>query len=269
MGNVTIPTLMQFYDMEPVIGTSSMTHGMKEAHQPFASALTTTQPRALRNLISAADDVSGFLNRWIFVPGRDKMRFALGGVHVDMVPVVPKLQEIAGWAASFGSTEMVQWSPEAAARFTDFFHKTIEWDKKRSNSDLLVRLDLLMKKLILLLGSNRMEKIITLQTVEDAIACYPYIVSSYAIPEGQIGNTLQHEVSEAILSVIDKLSTKGPSDPTRYPSLNQIARSLHRRKYPQDLLLKTCDNLVKLGFLKTAAPKAGTVGRPTTRYMRA
>ena len=262
MGNVTVPTLMQFYDMENTVATSSMTHGSKQAHNPFASALTTTQPSALRTLISKSDDVSGFLNRWIFVPGREKMRFAIGGVHVDMLPVVPKLQEIGGWAASFGTSERVDWSPEAVTRFTDFFHGVIERDKKLSQSDLLIRLDLLMKKLILLLTSNRMEKIVSLQTVEDAIACYPYMLSSYAIPEGQIGNTLQHEVSEAVMTYIDKHPDSGVS-------LRDIHRSLAKRKYPNDLLLKTCEQLTKLGLLKTVVPKAGTVGRPTTRYKRA
>jgi hypothetical protein len=268
-GNVTIPTLMQFYDMERTIATSSITHGAKEAHEPFASALTTTQPKALRNLITKSDDASGFLNRWIFVPGREKMRFAIGGVAIDMTPVVPKLKEIVGWSASFGTHEKVMWSPQAATSFTNFFHKTIELDKKRSDSDLLIRLDLLMKKLILLFSANKKEKIVSLQTVEDAILCYPYLISSYAIPEGQIGNTLQHEVSEAVLAVIDKFEAKNPGNPSKAPTLNQIARSLHRRKYPNELLLKTCDNLVKLGFLKTIVPKAGSMGRPTTRYMRA
>lgn len=260
-GNVTIPTLMQFYDMEEVIATSSMTHGAKEAHEPFASALTTTQPRALRGLITKADDASGFLNRWVFAPGREKQRFAIGGVQVDMTPVAPKLKEIYGWAGSFKSGDQIMWTPEAAERFTEFFHQQIEPDKKRSQSDLIIRIDLLMKKLILLFTANRMERLASLQSVEDAIACYDYLMSAYAIPEGQIGTTLQSEVSDAMIALIK-----------RHPqglSLNQIARSLKRRKYPNDLLLKTADNLVKLGFIKVEAPKAGTVGRPTTRYKSA
>ncbi len=257
-GNVTIPTLMQFYDMENVIATSSMTHGSKEAHQPFASALTTTQPRALRNLITKADDASGFLNRWIFAPGTEKKRFAIGGVTVDMKPVTPYLERILGWAASFATGEQVTWDEDAAARFTEFFHQRIELDKKRAQSDLIIRIDLVMKKLILLFAANRLERSASLQTVEDAIACYDYLISAFGIPEAQIGNTLQNEVAESVLAFIKK-NPKGAT-------LNMIARSLWRRKYPNDLLLKTCDNLVKLGFIKTESTKTGNVGRPTTRY---
>lgn len=264
-GNVTLPTLMQFYDMEPVIATSSMTHGAKEAHEPFASALTTTQPKALRTLITKADDASGFLNRWVFAPGREKQRFAIGGIQVNMSPVVPFLEAILGWAGSFKSSEMIQWSPEGAERFTDFFHFRIEPDKKNSDNDLIIRIDLLIKKLILLFAANRKEKTVSLQTVEDAISCYDYLIAAYKIPAGQIGNTLQNEVSEAIMGVVNKqyqLDKKGVT-------LNQIAKSLKRRKYPHDLLLKTADGLVKLGFLEIQKPKAGAVGRPTVRYARA
>lgn len=257
-GNVTIPTMMQFYDMENVIATSSMTHGSKEAHQPFASALTTTQPRSLRTLITKADDASGFLNRWIFAPGTEKKRFAIGGIAVDMTPVVPYLDSILGWAGSFGTDELMEWDADAAERFTDFFHKRVELDKKKSQSDLIIRIDLVLKKLILLFAANRKERTASLQSVEDAISCYDYLISSFGIPEAQIGNTLQNEVSEAVLNTIKKHANG--------VTLNQIARSLHRRRYPQDLLLKTCDTLMKLGFITVEASKAGTVGRPTTRY---
>lgn len=257
-GNVTVPTLMQFYDMENVVATSSMTHGSKEAHEPFGSALTTTQPKALRSLLSKADDASGFLNRWVFVPGREKQRFAIGGVQVDMEPVVPYLESIVGWAASFKTDEVVTWSEEAATKFTHFFHFRIEPDKSRSQTDLLIRIDLLMKKLILLFSANKKEKVVTEETVKEAIACYDYVVAAYKIPEAHIGNTLQNEVSDAILNVVQKND--------RGLTLNEIARMLKRRKYPNDLLLKTADTLVKLGFIEVVTTKPGSVGRPTTRY---
>jgi hypothetical protein len=135
--------------MEGAITTSSMSHGAIEAHQPFASALTTTQPRALRNLLSKTDASSGFLNRWVFIPGRDKQRYAIGGVRVDMTPAVKPLQDILGWAGSFGPSEYMQWSPEAEKKFTEFFHVTMEPEKKLDQSDMITRVDLLLKKLIL------------------------------------------------------------------------------------------------------------------------
>lgn len=261
-GNATVPTLMQFYDMEDTVATSSMTHGAKEAHEPFASALTTTQPRALKGLITQQDASSGFLNRWVFVPGKPKKRFAIGGVSIDMTPAVAPLQAILGWSSTFKADEFMMWNDEAAQMFTEFFHKRIEPDKLRSQTDLITRVDLLMKKLILLFTANRMEKVVTKESVQQALACYDYIIESYAIPAEEIGTTMSSEVSDAVLNFAKRQYEKDKKGVT----LNQIARSLARRKYPNDLLLKVCDSLVKLGFLNVEKPSAGAIGRPTVRY---
>jgi hypothetical protein len=261
-GSALTPTLMQFYDMETTVATSSLTHGAKQAWLPYASALTTTQPRSLRSLVTRADDASGFLNRWVFVPGTEKKRFAVGGVRVDMSPAISPLQDIVGWAGSFGHDKFVQWSPEAEKRFTEFFHVQIELDKRRATNDLITRIDLLMKKLILLFAANQHQPIVRLEHVEWAIHCYQFLVDAYSIPGAQIGNTLQTEVSEAILHQCRKAYQRG----ARPLTMNDISKALKGRKYPLDLLLKTADTLVKLGYLQLQTPQPGSVGRPSTRY---
>lgn len=261
-GNALKPTLMQFYDGDASVSTVSLTSGKKEAKEPFGSALTSTQPLALKALLGRADDDSGFLNRWVFVGGPEKKRFAIGGARVDISPCIMPLQRIAGWAASFGDDDFMEWSEPAAESFTEFFHDVIEVDKRKSGSALLTRIDLLMKKIILLLSANKMEKIVSGDTVHEAIMLYEYIKQCYGVPEAQIGNTLQNEVSEAVLYQAKRqkeLDGKGVT-------LNQLAKALKRRKYPNDLLLKVIDSLVKLGYMEPEATTAGKVGRPTVRY---
>lgn len=261
-GSVIAPTMMSFYDMEPLIATSSMTHGQKEAHEPFASALTTTQPRALRNLIDKSDDASGFLNRWVFVPGGDKQRFAIGGVRVNMEPAVEPLQSIHGWAGSFKSDELINWTPEAAKLFTQFFHERIEPEKKKAQTALLTRTDLLMKKLILLFTANLKQRLVPAEAVESSIKMFPYLLESYGVPAEELGTSLSSEVAEAVLYQTKRVWERDKKGVT----LNQVAKALKHRKYPNDLLIKTIDNLVKLGFLRLEASPKGSVGRPTTRY---
>ncbi len=261
-GNALKPAMMEFYDGEEVVSTFSLTTGRKEAREPFGSALTTTQPLALKSLIGRTDDDSGFLNRWVFVGGREKPQFAIGGARVDIKPAVEPLKKIVGWAGSFKSDEYVTWSQEAEDTFTTFFHDVIVPDKKASSSALLVRLDLLMKKIILLLAINKREKVVSASTVLDAIEFYDYIKGCYRVPESQIGNTLQSEISEAVLFVARRqyeIDKKGVS-------LRVIAKALWRRKYPNDLLLKVIDSLVKLNYLEVEMPGPGTRGRPTARY---
>jgi hypothetical protein len=256
------PTLMQFYDMETVVATSSLSTGLKEAHEPFASALTTTQPRSLRALLTGDDDTSGFLNRWIFVPGREKKRFAIGGVQVDIDSAVPALKDIFGWSGSFLGSDVVEWSVEAAERFTDFFNRKIEPDKKKAQNDLIVRIDLTLKKLILLFTINRKLKTVPVEAVNEAILCYEYLVNAYGVPSGMIGNTLSNEVAEAVLYQTKRQYERDK----RGMTIGQIGKALKRRKYPMKLLIDTVDNLVKLDMLKMETSKAGQVGRPAIRY---
>jgi hypothetical protein len=258
-GNVTKPTLMQMYDMEDSVSTSSMSHGIKEAHEPFASALTTTQPRAIRTLLTRGDADSGFLNRWVFAAGPEKQRVAIGGISVDIEPAVDPLLRVAGWSASFGGTRM-QWSIEAGELFTKFFHSTIEPDKKRDESGLLVRMDLLMKKLILLLSANKMHKVVQEETVETALSMYPYIIDCYSIPAAQIGNSLSHEVREEILRHAQRYQDTKKLGIT----MRELNLRLKRKKYPIDLVAKTLKYMCDLGELEVEVQKS--VGRPTTRY---
>jgi hypothetical protein len=260
-GSVLSPTLMQFYDMEKTVTTSSMTHGAKIAESPYASALTTTQPKALKTMFAKSDDNSGFLNRWLFIPGGEKERFAIGGARVDIDPAVAPLERILGWAGSFRGDEFIEWSPEAAQLFTSFFHGRIEPDKKTSEHDLIVRIDLLMKKIILLFSANLHQRLVTKECVEAAIACYQYFYDSYQIPAGQLGNTLTNEVSEAILHQARLAHARGQGI-----TISELAKRLKRRNYPNKMLLDTVDVLVKLGYLNLEQTRSGSIGRPTTRY---
>lgn len=262
-GSAMKPAMMQFYDMDDRVETSSMTHGTKRADQPFACALTTTQPKALRTLLSSADDASGFLNRWIFVPGTEKKRFSVGGVQVDTSRCIDPLEKIVGWASTFGS-EQVEWSEEALVRWDEFFQKVVERDKKESDNDLIVRIDLTLKKLMLLFAANRMEKTLSEQSVLDAIHCYGYLIKAYGIPEAQIGNSLTNEISEALQYQIDRISKRNGG---RGASLREMTQGLRRRKYPPKMLNDVLEALVKLDVIEVAT-SANNVGRPTKRYKR-
>lgn len=262
MGNVLKPTLMQFYDMESKIATVSLTSGNKEADNPFACALTTTQPRALKELLGRGDDSSGFLNRWLFAAGPEKQRYAIGGVTVDMSTCVDPLKKIVGWAGSFGADDMIVWSEDAAAEFTEFFHGVIEPEKKRSESELLTRLDLTCKKLCLLLTANLMLKEVPVEVVQAMKRCYQYIVECYKIPQAEIGNSLQHEIRLAVAYQAQQYSKKFSGG----ISMSEIARGLKRRKYPLDLLKKTVELMVAFGELEMSVVNTGKVGRPTERF---
>lgn len=260
MGSVLKPAMMQLYDCEKQVSTSSLTHGAKIAEQPFASALTSSQPRALKGLVSNADDSSGFLNRWVFVLGTTKKKFAIGGVVVDMTPAVAPLTEILGWASTFRTDEYVEWSNEAEELFTDFFHKRIEVDKERSENDLIVRIDLTMKKLILLLSANKKERTVSGDTVTEAIHLYDYMCAGYDVPATQMSVTLVSELQNIIIQIAERHNRTVNKGVT----LRQISKALWRKNYSQEMIVRTVESLVKVGMLEMTTSQGK--GRPTVRY---
>lgn len=254
-GNVMKPTLMEFYDMVPVITTSSMTGGKKEAVDPFGSAFTTTQPRSLKKLLQKDDADSGFLNRWVFASGKPKQRIAIGGLQIDVTPAVEPLQQIQGWV---GFGKKITWDDDAAARFTEFFHDVIHPTQLRDDGGMLTRLDLLYKKLILLLTANSKLTTVPIEIVDQVISMFRYLTQSAAIPTEQIGNTVQLEIQDAMLRHIRNAGGKGLS-------YRELYLKIKSKKFQPDLIHKMLKILTDIGELETVVTNTGR-GRPTVRY---
>jgi hypothetical protein len=265
-GSVAISTLQELYDMKPQISTDSITTGAKIAQEPFASALTTTQPKALKGLLTGANQDSGFINRWVFAPGVEKKRVAIGGAVIDITPAVKPLQEIHGWSSSFKPADMVTWSQEAWDRFFDFHDTVIEPAKRADDNDMLTRVDLLLKKLILLFTANRLQKQVPIESVEEAIACYPYIVQSYGITSSQVGLSEAADIANVILEFI-KRHEKRTGKPA---SISDMKRGLKNnatfKRVDPRMLASLLKDLIAIEELQEVPPKPGDVGRPTMRY---
>jgi hypothetical protein len=260
MGSSIKPTMQQFYDCDSIISTTSLTYGTKEAQSAYASAITSTQPSALRDLVSKYDDASGFLNRWVFVLGTEKERDVLeDGIKVDISPAVSSLSEVFAWANTLKwAGEQVTWTEEAGNRFVDFYQTILKRDQEESHSALLARMDLLMKKLILLFSANLKEKEIPLSAVESAINLYDFLLAGYSITGKQLGQTLYSEVEASVLACVSKRADG--------LSMSQIMKSLWRRNYPTELLLKVVNNLVVVGLLEMVSSNPSKPGRKTKKY---
>jgi hypothetical protein len=258
-GNVLKPVLIEFYDNARMISTSSMTHGSKEAHNSFACVTTTTQPRAFRDLMNRSDIDSGFLNRWLFVGGKEKKRTAIGGVMIDTGPLVPSLREIWGWA---GKGRQLSWEPDAAAAFEEFYHRIVLPGKKEDETGLLVRIDLTLKKLALLLTANSRLDAVPLWVVEKLVPLYNYLLGCYSISSAAINNTLHQEIRGKVLEIAQRATKKDG----RGVSMRDLNRALLRKKYPMEQMLKVLKFMTELGELERVEV-AGKVGRPTVRYI--
>jgi hypothetical protein len=257
-GNVLKPTLMEIYDGSRVIQTLSMTHGRKRAENPFGSMFTTTQPGALKTLLREDDAVSGFLNRIVFATGVPKKPVPIGGAQIDITPAVDDLKRVQGWA---GFGRIILWSDDAVRTFTEFFHDVLHPVQQADESGLLNRLDLLAKKLILLLCINEHRLEVNKDVVEMVISMYPYLTAAYGVPAAHIGSTINSEVRDELLRHIEAHSKSGGI------TLRRLMINVKRKNFPLDIVAKTIKHLCDLGFVE--ANQTTGVGRPTVKYKAA
>lgn len=259
-GNVLKPTLMEFYDGSSMISTSSMTTGVKRAENAYASCFTTTQPKALRDLVRDSDSHSGFLNRWIFATGTPKRRVAIGGAQIDTSSAVDPLQKIQGWAGIGG--KMIQWTQPAAEMFTEYFHDVLHPAQLADDTGLLTRMDLLAKKLCLLLSINSHNSEVTARTVDRVISMFPYLTAAYGVPAAHIGSTISKDVTDELEKHIKNYSTKKGGI-----SLNELKKCIRRKNFPIELVAKCLKYMTDLGYIEVfSTADSGRPGRPTVKY---
>ncbi len=254
-GSTLEGVLQDFYDAKSVIGSSSVTGGDLRATNAFASLLTTTQPKTIGRLFTGDHVSSGFVNRFIFASGTPKRRVAIGGEILDATPAVIPLKAVRG---RYTATPMITWSDEAADLFTDFFHNELE--KAKEDSELLSRIDLLAKKLILLFTANEMEAEVSVSVVEKVKNMFSYLLKTYGATEGQIGNDIHNEISDAILFQIRRLQGTGKLGPT----CPAIVKALKSKTWPNKKVAieRSLKTLVNLGLVEEfEVPHTGP-GRP-------
>lgn len=261
-GSALKPTLMEFYDMSETVSTTSITTGVKEAFRPYASLHTTSQLRSLRDLVNSGDDASGFLNRWVFVLGPAKKRFSMGGRGVDVTPAVTPLKRILAWGSTFKGSDMVTMSPEGLKVYDEFFHSVIAPTQTEEDHSLFARLDLLTKKLMLLLAANKHEKVVSVDTVREMMKIVPYLIECYSLANSEI---IKNEYSE-LANEIRAIAARQYKVDGGAVTMRQISKTLWRKNVNPGLLASTVDNLVKLGMLKIKPSPPGSKGRPTVRY---
>jgi hypothetical protein len=272
-GSVLKPILMEFFDGTDEVSNASLSSGTNVAKSPFASLLTSTQPKALKDLLDQGDANSGFLNRWVFITGTEKKRVAIGGAYVDVTEAAAKLREVHLHFEPPGPglpPQQIQWSTEAALMFTAFFEQEVERIKRGNsiddNREFYQRLDLIMKKLILLFTVNEKLEVAPVSAVEKAIKIFWYLVKVLEILTNSIGSDAQSELNKDILTLVaryEEKNGKGTSCPLHY-----ITKIMGKKKaYTLDMVKRSLQTLTELHMISVdKAQKAGP-GRPlAVRY---
>lgn len=264
-GNDLGGRILEFYDCKRSITTGSMGSGSTIAMQPFASAFTTTQPRSMAKILTEADEDSGFLNRWIFAGGRTKKNSFWGGTRINLSEAEKELMKIHIWASS---EKIVGISPEALAKGNEDLNGFITKDKDKYDPSL-GRIDLTMKKIMLLFAINEMTTEITIDIYDRAMKLYDYI-KGYSLlkTESMTGKT---QASEMETLIMDR-SVEHYAKTGQWPTAREISRmrGIYRKINGSTELSKMLEGLEKIGLIKvrdeSKIEDGKRIGRPTRRY---
>ena len=258
LGNIIKPTILEFYDCQSRIGFTNKMDGEVVAMNAYASFATTSQPDKLSDLLSKGDTVDGFLNRWNFFTGTSKRKMSLFTAPVDFAVATAQLQQIAQYAAA---THTLGWTDGAYEAWDSFFHTVIEPTKKADRGDMLNRADLMMKKMILLLAANKLEKNVSKETVEQAIKFWPYFIDCYKLIDKSVGAPKSNQIEEKILQIIRNFQAKNKG---KYITKGMLRTRTRHLSLSSDEFLKALMNLEKMDEIKER-PSIGA-GRPTTLF---
>lgn len=239
-GSTLKPTLMEFYDGYETIELRSRGHGHTKAENPFCSAVTSTQPGAVRQLLLQHDADSGFVNRWVFAAGRPKELVSYGRDAMSLDHLVPLLQGLRTWAGT--RRREVRLEGEAFEVWDEFFHTRIEPIRKSDDTSLLTRTDLTLKKVILLLAADEQTELPDADLVGRAISLYEYLSQTYGSLGQNIGIGLFEDCRNAIGEKLRELEQKLG----RAVSVRDLNRAINKR-YPRDLVARVLQTMMHLG----------------------
>jgi energy-coupling factor transporter ATP-binding protein EcfA2 len=262
LGSTLKTYLMQAADSPSMITTAALGSGVITAKWPFAQVITTTQNRSIQALLSTGDDNSGFINRWAFGTGRMKERQVFVTQQVDLGHAGRLLKDI--WQWSMGNTVHLHLDPDARDEFEDFIRKQVwpDQDKLEDKSAILQRMDLLVKKLLVLLTVNEKLSSVPLRVVRMVQMMYPYILKSYGLVYEAMGHTESAEYQMKIVEVIRRIELKKH----KYPTPRDIALSMPSKFRDLKIIRDNLKLMTEMGLIIEIAPEAGQRGRPGVRY---
>lgn len=262
-GSTLKSTLMSFADASHQVKIGSLGQGDYIAQDPFCSITASTQPKAIRTILNRGDTGSGFLNRWVFAGGKQKQIEVLGGsrsgIQLNLDQAIVELKKVRGWGAM---ERIIGMDDDAYDLYVKFFRSTIEPAKMQDQTDLIKRIDLITKKLMLLLTINLRLESVPFQVVEVVIELFDYVLECYGILNSNIGITLMQDV----MTEIQRHIVRHIKNTSRGASARDIAKYTKRKNYSLEQIKKALDVMTALDIIELEKPKPGP-GRPSVRYL--
>jgi hypothetical protein len=249
-GTTTIlPVLMEAFDTPAVLSNLSKANPLN-AEMPYLTILSATQPRILEGLMSDEDVHSGFINRWLIIPGKSEAPIAWP-VSVDQQAALILFEQMH---AAIHSAYPVGFAMELAEDARSFWEDWYEADWKRKQAPdeeaMRARYSTLIIKLALIYAVLNGDQVITRDNLERGIAFIDWMWAHVARMVPGWGSTLHGQLEHRIVQV---LKEQGPMKQWR---LSQLVSN--KRKWSATDIKAMRDALVSTGVI--AIDAAGVVG---------
>jgi hypothetical protein len=265
-GSTLKTKIMDFIDGRHIITNSSQTHGRKAARDAFATFSTSSQPRALRKLLDSQDQASGYLNRWLYVSGPTKQRDDyFGGVAINLQQALNTLSGIAIASQRKNPTDapvILEVTPEGRQAFKEFF-APVDLMIKRSDDDMIARLEIHYKKLMLCHAINRRATEVSELDVAFIEKLHPYILANLRLVGAQIGKSQQQEFIDRVLNYIKRKEAEFGNG--LGPNRSMLYDAMKTKNIGTKQVNEAINELIKAGFIEEVKVQTGKAGRPPVR----
>lgn len=248
-GNTMRELIMDLYDRAMPITAVSRGAGSVTAKDHFMQMITSTQPESIKVLMSTADAGAGFLNRWVYAFGSNKMRPARNAVRIDINPAVDSLRLVRAWAGMGQKIHFLD-NTKAAEMWDDFYAKEVFPLIDQDNNWMAARLPLLAKKIMLLFAINDRMTEIQPRHVEALIKMWPYLISSYGLVGLNVGvDDIEECCNDIVRYLVDR--------PGQSFTVREISKQSAARKFRRETIVRAMDILNKGQFIDEV-PRAKT-----------
>lgn len=205
VGSILKDKIHALLDHNNTVEYASLSMSRLVATQPFASVITSTQTGKLKDIFTKNDATAGFLNRFLFVLGTSKRQIARGRVPVDLTASISTLRMLR---VRYHQSASLEWTLEADTYFENVFHNRIEVIKSLDKRDIMTRLDLNIKRLIVIFAANSHASEVQIHHVKMAELLIDYLVKCYGGVIARVVETKSNEMNDWLLRRIAALETK-------------------------------------------------------------
>lgn len=261
VGSSLKSALIELYDAPRLLVNVTMGGGRVVADRPFGLVMTTTQNRSIRGVLNNSDDAAGFINRWAFVTGPPKKPVSINTQELNFDDAMMKLKSVHAWASNHVA---LKFTDSAFALFDEFILQKVipAKDKSEDNSDILNRMDLLLKKVLVLLACNEKKNVIDDVVVRRMMLMYPYLCEVYGVVDMHMAESIAGEMAEAIHRAINMYYNRHG----RFPTAREISQRLPVGKRDIEKLNKTLKLMCELGVISKEEIQ-GKRGPVTVRFL--